>query len=316
MNQVLILGGTGFVGRMLCETLVERHGSGGPRLLVPTRKFVHARSVQMLPLVDPVEADVHDDATLLRLVAGSDAVVNLVAILHGSEAAFERAHVTLPRRLAAACEQTGVRRLVHVSALGAAPDAPSHYLRSKARGEAVLRAAGLDLTLLRPSVLFGAQDKLLNMFAFLQRLFPVVPLAGAAARFQPVWVGDVAAAIAECLARPGTAGKTYELAGPEQMTLAELVRAAGAWSGNPRPVFALPDALGRLQALLMELAPGEPLMSRDNLASMQVPNVASGTLPGLAELGIAPTPLAAIAPGYLAPGQRCARLEPLRSHHR
>ena len=316
MNQVLILGGTGFVGRSLCETLVQRFGSGGPRLVVPTRRFVRARTVQMLPLVDPVEADLHDDATLLRLVAGSDAVVNLVAILHGSEAAFEQAHASLPRRIAAACAQTGVRRVVHVSALGAAADAPSHYLRSKARGEAALQAAPLALTLLRPSVIFGAQDKLLNLFAKLQAVFPVVPLAGAGARFQPVWVGDVAGAIAECLLRPETAGQTFELAGPEVMTLAELVRAAGLYSGHPRTILALPGPLAQLQALLMELAPGEPLMSRDNLASMQVPNVASGSLPGLAALGIAPTALAAIAPGYLAAGQRCARLEPLRAHHR
>lgn len=314
MKRLLILGGTGFVGRCLCETLVEQGSS--TRLLVPTRRLSHGRAVQMLPLVDLVQADVHDDATLERLLDGCDAVVNLVAILHGSEAAFEAAHVSLPRRLAAACLRTGVQRVVHVSALGVAPDAPSAYLRSKARGEAVLQQAGLALTLLRPSVIFGAQDKLTNLFAALQGLFPFMPLAGADARFQPVWVDDVARAIATVLARPETAGQTYECAGPEVMTLAELVRMAGRSAGREARVVPLPGALASLQALLMELAPGEPLMSRDNLASMQVPNVASGRLPGLADLGIAPAPLAAIAPGYLASAQRCGRLDALRAHHR
>jgi uncharacterized protein YbjT (DUF2867 family) len=314
LHRILVLGGTGFVGRTLCETLVER--GGDLRLLVPTRRFINGRSVQMLPLVDLVEADVHDDATLERLLAGCDAVVNLVAILHGSEAAFEAAHVSLPRRLAAACVRTGVRRVVHVSALGVAPDAPSAYLRSKARGEAVLQAAGLELTLLRPSVIFGAQDKLTNLFAKLQGFLPVLPLAGADARFQPVWVEDVARAITAVLERPDTAGQTYECAGPDVMTLAELVGLAGRCAGREARIFPLPGALASLQAALMELAPGEPLMSRDNLASMQVPNVATGRLPGLAALGITPAHLAAIAPGYLAAAQRCGRLDALRAHHR
>ena len=313
-SRVLVLGGTGFVGRSLCEALVERGGS--QRLLVPTRRLSHGRSVQMLPLVDLVQADVHDDATLERLLAGCDAVVNLVAILHGSEAAFEAAHVSLPRRLAAACARAGVQRVVHVSALGVAPDAPSAYLRSKARGEAVLQAAGLELTLLRPSVIFGAQDKLTNLFARLQGVFPVLPLAGADARFQPVWVEDVARAIATTLELPDTAGQTYECAGPDVMTLAELVALAGRCAGREARIVPLPGALARLQAMLMELAPGEPLMSRDNLASMQVPNVATGRLPGLAALGITPAPLAAVAPGYLASAQRCGRLDALRAHHR
>ena len=268
------------MGRALCETLVRRFDGGGPRLRVPTRHAAHAKTVQALPLVDVLVGDVHDDAALAQLVAGCSAVVNLVAILHDSEAAFEAAHVTLPRRLAAACASNGVRRLVHISALGVGENAPSHYLRSKARGEAVLKAAGLDLTLLRPSVIFGAQDRFMNTFAALQALAPLVPLAGADARFQPVWVEDVAQAIAACLARPDTAGQTIECSGPEVLTLAELVRLAGRYSGHPRPVLPLPGPLARLQAMLMELAPGEPLMTRDNLDSMRVPNVASGTLPG------------------------------------
>jgi uncharacterized protein YbjT (DUF2867 family) len=316
MQRVLILGGSGFVGRALCERLVQDYGSGGPRLVVPTRRRSHAQAVQLLPLVDVVEANVHDDAALDQLLAGCDAVVNLVAILHGSEAGFEATHVQLPQRLAAACVRQGVRRLVHVSALGVSADAPSRYLRSKARGEAVLKAAPLDLTLLRPSVIFGAQDRFLNLFAQLQALAPVVPLAGADARFQPVWVDDVAEAIAHCLANPATAGQTYECAGPDVLTLADLVRLAGRLSGHERPIVPLPGPLAHVQALMMELAPGEPLMSRDNLASMTVPNVATGQLPGLAALGITPAALAAIGPSYLAPHQACARLDAWRALHR
>jgi NADH dehydrogenase len=315
MERWLVLGGTGFVGRALARTVVRDGTRAGPRLLVPTRRRAHAQALSLLPGVDVIEADVHDDAALTDLVAGAEAVVNLVAVLHGDEARFEQVHVGLPRRLAAACLRTGVRRLVHVSALGVAADAPSRYLRSKARGEAVLRDAGLDLTLLRPSVIFGAEDRLLNLFAALQRFAPVVPLAGAEARFQPVWVGDVARAIARCLADPRTIGQTYECAGPQQMTLADLVRAAGRWAGHPRPVLPLPAAAATLQALLMECLPGEPLMSRDNLASMRVPNVATPGSPGLAALGVAATPLAAVAPAYLGPDARQTARDRQRARH-
>jgi NADH dehydrogenase len=316
MAHWLVLGGTGFVGRALCEALSRPEHAQGPRLLVPSRRPAHGQPLRMLPRVDLIEADVHDDAALAGLVAGADAVVNLVAILHGTDAAFERVHVALPQRLAAACQAVGVRRVVHVSAIGATPDAPSRYLRSKARGEAVLRGSGLGLTVLRPSVIFGAGDKLLNLFAALQRFAPVVPLAGADARFQPVWVGDVVEALARCLEHTGTVGQTFECTGPEEMTLADLVRAAGRYAGHERPVVPLPDVLARLQARLMEWAPGEPLMSRDNLDSMRVPNVATPGVPGLAALGITASPLSAVAPGYLAPGQRCGRLDAARAVHR
>ncbi|MDP1898868.1 MAG: complex I NDUFA9 subunit family protein [Rubrivivax sp.] len=298
MNSILVLGGTGFVGRAVCECLVERSRGGG-RVVVPTRRLQHGLHLRSLPTLELVQADVHDDAQLERLVAGADAVINLVAILHGSRAAFDAVHIELPRRLARACQAAGVRRLVHISAVGVGPGAPSHYLRSKTAGEAVLHAAGLDLTVLRPSVIFGADDEFLNLFARLQRLAPFMPLAGGQARFQPVWVQDVAGAVVRCLDRTDTLGKTYELVGPTVYTLSELVRLAGRWSGHERPQLPLPMAVGRLQALAMEWLPGQPLMSRDNLASMAVPNVASGTLPGLAELGIRAAALEAVAPGYL-----------------
>ena len=300
MNKILVLGGTGFVGSHLCQKLALLPG----RITLPTRRIENAKHLQMLPMLDVLPADVHDEATLTRLVEGHDAVVNLVAILHGTEAAFNRVHVALPQKLARACQAAGVRRVVHVSALGAATGAPSMYQRSKARGEQALQAAALDLTLLRPSVIFGAEDKFLNVFARLQQIFPIIPLAGAATRFQPVWVEDVAQALVHCLQYPETAGQIFDLCGPDVMTLKQLVQFSGQASGinhgRGRAVFGLPLALGRLQAALMDLAPGEPLMSRDNLDSMAVDNITDGRLPGLAALGITAASVAAVAPGYLS----------------
>ena len=311
--NVLVLGATGFVGRSVCERLVERSGGAGGRIRVATRQVMRARHLQLLPTVEVATGDIHDDATLARMLRDTDAVINLVAILHGSEAAFARVHARLPERLAAACKAAGVRRIVHISALGAATDAPSRYLRSKARGEAVLKASGLDVTILRPSVIFGERDRFLNLFATLQAVFPFMPLAGAASRFQPVWVDDVASAVVRALDDKSTIGTTIECTGPREYTLKELVEAAGAWSGSPRRVFALPAALGRLQATAMEWLPGEPLMSRDNLDSMNVANVASGKLPGLDRLGIEPTPLESVAPRYLGHVSGEARLEAWRA---
>lgn len=303
--RILVLGGSGFVGRHVCEHLVR----AGCDVTVPTRRPDRANVVQTLPGVTVLRASVHDDTELQSLVQGHDVVINLIAILHGNAAQFEMAHVRLPQRLAQAMQDAGVHRLVHVSALGADPAGPSHYQRSKGRGEAVLHQAPLDLTILRPSVIFGAEDRFLNLFARLQRLAPVLPLAGGRTRFQPVWVVDVARAVVHCALHPPTAGHTYEACGPDVFTLAELVRLSGQWAGicggHGRIVLPLPLWMGYPQALAMELLPGEPLMSRDNLASMHVNNVASGDTPGLPTLGIQPAALAAVAPTYL--GQRGPR---------
>jgi NADH dehydrogenase len=294
-KNILVLGGTGFVGRHLCEKL-QREGWA---ITVPTRRSHSAQSVQHLPGLTVIEANVHDEDALTRLLPGHDAVVNLIAILHGTEAAFEHVHVELPKKLARACAATGVTRLVHISALGVALDSPSRYQRSKARGEAALHAGGLDLTVLRPSVVFGAGDRFLNLFAKLQSIFPVVPLAGANARFQPVWVEDVAQAVVACLKQSSSISQTYECAGPDVMTLADLVRIAGRYGSSQRPILPLPTVLGKLQATLLELAPGEPLMTRDNLAAMSVDNIASGQWPDLNALGIHPASVHTVAPTYL-----------------
>lgn len=301
MEPVLVLGGTGFVGRHLCEKLVR----AGYPVTVATRAGTQTSPLRCLPRLKLVQANIHDAPVLGDLVAGHRLVVNLVAVLHGDQARFDAVHVDLPARLARACRAAGVQRLVQVSALGADPAGPSMYQRSKGRGEQVLRevlaGSATALCIIRPSVIFGAEDRLLNLFARLQALLPVVPLAGADCRFQPVWVEDVAEAIVRCLSAATPPAPVIEAAGPDVMTLRELVTLAATASGKPAAhIVRLPDTLARWQARLMELAPGEPLMSRDNLASMEVDNVASGRVPGLSALGITPASVAAIAPSYLS----------------
>lgn len=314
MQSILLLGGTGFVGSRVCSKLVSQ----GLCVTVPTRRDTAARHLQHLPGVTVLEMDVHDEAALALAADGHDAVVNLIAILHGSAAAFDKTHVVLPQKIARVCKAQAIGKLVHVSALGvngARPGVePSEYLRSKGRGEAVLQRAAaesaLELTMLRPSVIFGAHDKFLNLFARLQAVFPVMPLAGAYARFQPVWVDDVATAIVRSLERSvqrppsGAAVRIVEACGPDVFTLKEIVQMAaqlsGCNQGRGRPVIGLPEWMGRIQAMLMEFAPGPTLMSRDNLDSMKVDNVATGQVPGLQSLGITPAALKPIARGYLA----------------
>lgn len=313
--RVLVLGGSGFVGRHVCEQLVR----AGHQVTVPTRRTRHATSVQTLPGLTVLETPSLDEATLTRLIAGHDAVVNLIAVLHGNAGRFEQVHVQLPQRIASAMHTAGVPRLVHVSALGADPQGPSMYQRSKARGETVLQASGLDLTVLRPSVIFGPEDKFLNLFADLQQVLPFMPLAGSDTRFQPVWVSDVAAAIVRCLHEHQTIGQTYEACGPETFTLGQLVHRSGQWAGvnggQGRLVIALPRWVGWLQALGMEMLPGEPLMSRDNLASMKVDNVGTGQLPGLQALGIVAAAPSGVAPTYLGHRGPRSRLDRWRARH-
>ncbi|MBV5297505.1 MAG: complex I NDUFA9 subunit family protein [Rhodoferax sp.] len=330
MKKIIVLGGTGFVGAHVCEKLVR----DGWEVTLPTRRNANADPVKHLPNLTVLELDIHDDAALNRVVAGHDALVNLVAILHGTQAAFERVHVALPRKIAHAAALAGIKQVVHVSALGAdalQPDrAPSMYLRSKGEGEAVLlqaasgAGAGLaaqvcfDLSILRPSVIFGAQDKFINLFAKLQQVLPVMPLAGAQAKFQPVWVEDVASAVLRCLAGASAAPspRIIEVAGPEVFTLKQLVqlaaRLSGVAGGFGRPVIALPQWAGRLQATLMGLAPGEPMMSLDNLDSMKLDNIATGQQPGLKSLGITASALQPIAQDYLTRNQIGSGLMGLR----
>lgn len=311
MSRVVVLGGTGFVGHALCEALARTHP--GWRIVVPSRRPRFGLAIQSLPNVELVTADIHQPDALRKVLLRADAVVNLVAILHGNHAAFERVHVALPKLIARTCHDLGINRIVHVSALGAGEGAPSMYLRTKAAGEEALLAPGpVNAAILRPSVIFGARDRFLNLFATLQRWLPLMAVAGASARMQPVWVEDVARAIVFCLEHP-SAGRIIECCGPREYTLGELVRLAGALCGHPRPVLPLPLALGQVQAALLALLPGEPLISSDNLDSLRVPNVATPGAAGLASIGIEPAALEAIAPQILGPLRAEARLDPWRA---
>jgi NADH dehydrogenase len=294
INDVLVLGGSGFVGRHVCAYLVAQ----GYRVTIPTRDRERAKAdLITLPTADVVRADVHDEATLGELMRNCQVVINLVGVLQEGrgKASFAEAHVGLARKVVAACQHSGVRRLLHMSAINADPNGPSAYLKSKGEAESIVRASSLDWTIFRPSVIFGRQDRFLNLFAKLQQFLPVIFLASPDARFQPVYVEDVALAFVKSVPDLESFGQTYELAGPKVYTLRELVEYAGRVTHHHRPVIGLGPALSKLQALAMEFAPGK-LMSRDNVKSMTLPNVSQSALP----FGIAPTALEAVAPTWLA----------------
>jgi len=296
VRNVCVIGGSGFLGRHV----VHRLAADQIFVRVPTRRRERAKQLILLPTVDVVTADVHDPRVLERLVGSVDAVINLVGILHAARGeTFERNHVELPRRIVAACRATGVKRLIHVSALKAALDAPSAYLRSKAEGEGQIRAAqaiGIETTILRPSVIFGRDDSFLNLFARLARLLPIIALASPNARFQPIFVEDVARAMTQCLTNPHAFGHTYDLCGPSVYTLRQLVEYVCRTLGVRRPLIGLNESLSLLQAGLLERLPGQ-VMTRDNVYSMRVDNVCGCAFPEL--FGFSPTPLEAVVPEYL-----------------
>ncbi|HBT33146.1 MAG TPA: NAD-dependent dehydratase [Pusillimonas sp.] len=302
--HVLVIGGSGFIGRHLIARLV----ADGHFVSVPTRRYAHARGLLPLPTVTLHPVDVHREDELAPLVERADVVVNLLGVLHSRAATpwgpeFDRAHVQFPEMLARLCCQYQVSHFLHISALGVSSDAPSGYLRSKMEGESRIKnifaaSQSHNWTLFRPSVVFGPDDRFMNLFAQLARWLPVLFMAGAQSRLQPVFVGDVAKVLTAVMGQGQHFGHTYDLAGPEVYTLAELVSRAARWGGHPRPVIGLPDSVGRLQACFFEKLPGEPLMSRDNLASLKVDNVSATPLPP--SLGMIPTPLEAVVPRYLA----------------
>ena len=306
VNSICVLGGAGFVGMHVCQRLAER----GYRLIVPTRSRERAkRNLILLPTATVVMADVHREESLVEAMRGCDALINLVGVLHDGRGngSFEAAHVDLARKVAAACRAAGVRRLLHMSALNADAKAPSAYLRSKAEAENIVRQSGLDFTIFRPSVIFGREDRFLNLFAGLQRFMPVVPLAMPNARFQPVYVEDVAEVFAESVRRIETFGSSYDLCGPTAYTLRELVALAGRLTGHRRPIIGLGPALSRVQAFFMEHLPGR-LMTRDNVDSMKLDSVCTSVLP----FGLAPTALEGVAPTWLAGRNPRARYNAFR----
>lgn len=309
---VCVLGGTGFVG----TELVARLAHLGHRVRVLTRSAFRAQHLTVLPTVDVVEANPHDPAALAQHFTGADVAVNLIGILNErgrSGAGFRAAHSELARKVVEAARSRRVRRLLHMSALGAdAASGPSHYLRTKGEAEQHVRAAApdVDFTIFRPSVIFGAGDSLTNRFARLLRLTGgFLPLAKPQARFSPVWVQDVAEAFVRALHGGTAGGQTYELCGPEVYTLEALVRTTARIAGLPCHLLPLPDALARAQAFVMDFVPGKPL-STDNLRSLSIDAVCRDD--GCAQLGIRPQALSAVAPGYLGPEGRGARLDRYR----
>jgi NADH dehydrogenase len=300
--NICVLGGTGFVGTELVTQLVY----AGHWVRVPTRSLAHADRLRVLDTAELRRVNVHDPRVLSQLFADCAVVINLIGILneHGRDT-FETVHAALAAKVMSAARATGVRRVLHMSSLGAAEQAPSRYLRSKAAAEAAVRAvphpeqAHPAVTIFRPSVIFGAGDSLTNRFAGLLRMScGILPLARAGARFAPVSVLDVAAAFMRALTVASSAAATYELCGPEVLTLEEIVRLTARVAGLPCHILRLPDALARVQAAVMGLLPGKPF-SLDNFRSLTLDSVCRED--GCAALGIVPRPMLAELPRYLAP---------------
>lgn len=301
IKKVCVLGGTGFVGRHIISRLCER----GCDVRVPTRNADRAKHLLVFTTVSLAEANVHDPNALKRQFEGVDAVINLVGILHERKRGdFQRAHVELPRKVVDACRATGVKRLLHMSALGGDPNGLSHYQRSKGEGEAlVLAAHGEDLavTAFRPSVIFGPEDVFLNLFARLLQWSPVFPLGSPHARFQPVYVGDVAHAYASSLGNPATFGQRYELCGPKVYTLQQLVEFVAQVRGLRCKVIPLSDGMSSLQARLFGLLPVK-MLTHDNYLTLKTDAVCGCPFPEV--FGIQPAALESEAPRYLTGSSR------------
>lgn len=295
MKKICILGGGGFVGRRLASKLASQ----GHRVTVPTRRRIRAKDLTVLPTVDVVETDIHAPHELERLFQGMDAVINLVGILHGSHKDFIRNHVKLPHRAMEACRTAKVSRFMHMSALGADVNSKSFYQHSKGEGERLVLEPGrghdLDVTVFRPSVIFGPGDSFLNMFAQLLQLAPVVPLAGAESRFQPVYVEDIARAFALSLDDTTTFGQAYNLCGPSVYTLEQLTQMVANCLGLRRRIVPLGATASYWFARAMELKPGNKIMTRDNYYAMQTDNVCPDGFP---ERFSTPTALETVI-GYL-----------------
>jgi uncharacterized protein YbjT (DUF2867 family) len=301
-NLVTVFGGSGFVGTQAVRYLAK----AGWRVRVAVRNPNLAYRMRLLGdvgQIDVVQANVRNTPSLERALEGAKAALNLVAVLYETgRQGFQAVHVMGARNIAEAGRAQGVARMIQVSAIGADPDSPSRYARTKAEGEAAVREVYPDAAIVRPSIVFGNGDGFFNRFAGMAQFSPVLPLiGGGATRFQPVFVGDLGQALARVVADEASAGKTFELGGPAAFTFRELMEKMLAETGQRRLLLPIPfpaaTALGKLAELGAFLIP--PPVTADQVESLKSDNVVSGQYPGLAELGITPTALEAVLPTYL-----------------
>ena len=295
IKNTVVLGGSGFVGSAIVAKLV----SAGYQVTVLTRRLDHAKHLSLLPGVTLKVCNVFDAQALRSALQGADAVINLLGILHQSgKASFTQVHADLPVQLAKLCQDLGIKRLLHMSSLCAATDAPSLYLRSKGQAEVALagHVPALAITVFRPSIIFGRADQFINLFAGLIKHLPLVVLVKPNAKFQPVWVEDVATCFVASLNQPASFGLSYDLVGPKVYTFRALLKAIMQTLGVHKPILGLNDALSYAQAFLMECLPIK-LMSRDNIRSMQVDSVSDQAFPEWLELR--PSALETVMPQYL-----------------
>ncbi|MDA8251265.1 MAG: complex I NDUFA9 subunit family protein [Rhodospirillales bacterium] len=293
-----VFGGSGFIGRQV----VKRLALAGHVVRVAARDTERARQLcpmGMVGQVVPLYATLADRGTVERATAGADLVVNLVGILaEHRRGDFQRIQAEGPGLIGAAAAAAGVARVVHVSAIGADPDAPSLYARSKGQGEQALRSAFPAATILRPSVVFGPEDRFFNLFGALAAFSPIMPVIAGATRLQPVYVGDVADAVMAALQRADAVGRTYELGGPRVWTMREILAWILTETMRHRPLVPVPMAIVRLQAAVLERLPGK-LLTRDQLLLLTRDNVVAEGAAGLRELGVTPTPAELVVPHYL-----------------
>lgn len=310
-HRITVLGASGFIGRYIVRDLARegaviaaccRHASGAGFL----------RTMGDVGQIATFSADFTDERALAAVIAGADTVVNAVGILYErGKQRFDTVHRQGPAQVAALAKSAGVKRLVHFSALGADPNSSSSYGRSKAEGEAAIRAAFPGATILRPSLVFGPEDHFFNRFAAMARFAPALPLiGGGATKFQPVYVGDVADAVAAVLARDDTQGKTYDIAGPAVFTLKQLFELILHIIGRKRLLLPVPFGLATIEAFFLEWWPTAPPLTRDQVRMLRHDTVATPGAPGLAELGITPKALELVLPSYLDRYRRPGRFRP------
>lgn len=309
-HTICVLGGSGFVGRHLVNHLA----AAGHKVRVPTRRRERHRELLVLPSVDVIDVNIHDETVLTALFEGCDTIINLVAILNESRrATFSAVHVELPRRIVEICRKVGTKRLLHMSALNAdAKQGVSNYLRSKGAGEDLVQAAAnedLKVTSFRPSVIFGPGDHFFNRCGGLLKAAPILPLPCPDARFAPVYVGDVARTFAAALDDKPSYGQRYELCGPRTYTMRDLMYYTARVLGITRIILGLPDGLSRLQAQFMQYLPGKPF-TPDNYRSLQVDAVCSSPFP--ARFNITPASVESVVPYYLGRRDQQAMYDTMR----